>query len=65
MKSLILFGLLVTTPVLAQQGDINAVIPQITVASRGEVKVTPDRANIQISVQTQAATAAAAAADLT
>ena len=63
MKSLILFGLLVTTPVLAQQGDINAVIPQITVASRGEVKVTPDRANIQISVQTQAATAAAAAAE--
>lgn len=63
MKGLILFGLLATTPALAQQGDINAVIPQVTVASRGEVKVTPDRANIQISVQTQAATAAAAAAE--
>ena len=34
-----------------------APIPQISVAARGEVKVVPDRANIQISVQTRAATA--------
>ena len=40
-----------------------APIPQISVASRGEVKVLPDRANIQISVQTRAATADAAAAE--
>lgn len=52
-----------STPVLAQQGDINATIPQIAVASRGEVKVVPDRATIQISVQTRAETAAAAASD--
>src|SRR2546423_4821906 len=38
-------------------------IPQIAVAGRGEVKVSPDRATIQVSVQTRAATAAAAAAD--
>jgi uncharacterized protein len=38
-------------------------IPQIAVSGRGEVKVTPDRATIQISVQTRAATAAAAAAE--
>jgi uncharacterized protein len=38
-------------------------IPQIAVTGRGEVKVSPDRATIQISVQTQAATAAAAAAE--
>ena len=38
-------------------------IPQIVVAGRGEVKVSPDRATIQISVQTRAATAAAAAAE--
>jgi uncharacterized protein len=38
-------------------------IPQITVAGRGEVKVSPDRATIQISVQTRAPTAAAAAAE--
>ena len=63
MKGLILFGLLATTPALAPQGDLPAALPPVTVASRGEVKVTPDRANIQISVQTQAATAAAAAAE--
>jgi uncharacterized protein YggE len=39
------------------------VIPQISVIGRGEIKISPDRATIQISVQTRAATAAAAAAD--
>ena len=38
-------------------------VPQISVAATNEVKVTPDRATIQISVQTRAATAAAAAAE--
>jgi uncharacterized protein YggE len=38
-------------------------IPQIAVTGRGEIKVSPDRATIQISVQTRAATAAAAAAE--
>lgn len=38
-------------------------IPQIAVVGRGEIKVSPDRATIQISVQTRAPTAAAAAAD--
>lgn len=37
-------------------------IPNISVAARQEVKVTPDRATIQIGVQTRAATAAAAGA---
>ena len=37
--------------------------PQIAVVGRGEIKVSPDRATIQISVQTRAATAAAAAAE--
>jgi uncharacterized protein YggE len=37
--------------------------PNIAVMGRGEVKVSPDRATIQISVQTRAATAAAAAAE--
>lgn len=35
--------------------------PQITVASRGEIRVSPDRATVQVSVQTRAATAATAA----
>ncbi|HJQ54739.1 MAG TPA: SIMPL domain-containing protein [Gemmatimonadaceae bacterium] len=54
-------------PVIVQSQDISAfaqtAIPQIVVAGRGEVKVTADRATIQISVQTRAATAAAAAAE--
>lgn len=37
-------------------------IPNISVVARQEVKVTPDRATIQIGVQTRAATAAAAGA---
>jgi uncharacterized protein YggE len=35
--------------------------PQITVSSRGEVQVAPDRARVQVGVETQAKTAAAAA----
>ena len=38
-------------------------VPQIAVSGRGEVKVSPDRATIQISVQTRGSTAAAAAAE--
>lgn len=38
-------------------------VPQIAVSGRGEVKVSPDRATIQISVQTRASTAAVAAAE--
>ena len=53
----------ISTPLMAQQGAISAPIPQISIGSNGEVKVTPDRANIQISVQTKAVTAAAAAAE--
>ncbi len=41
----------------------NELIPQISVIGRGEIKVSSDRATIQISVQTRAPTAAAAAAE--
>lgn len=37
-------------------------VPQITVVGRGETKISPDRATIQISVQTRATTASAAGA---
>ena len=37
--------------------------PSIVTSAQGEAKVTPDRAMIEISVQTRAATAAAAAAE--
>ena len=38
-------------------------IPQIAVVGHGEIKVSPDRATIQVGVQTRAATAEAAAAE--
>ena len=37
--------------------------PQISVSARGEVQVAPDRARVQVGVETQAKTAAAAAAE--
>jgi uncharacterized protein YggE len=66
MRTLILSILAIAagvTPVMAQQGDNIATIPAISIASRGEVKVSPDRASIQIAVQTKGQTAAAAAAE--
>jgi uncharacterized protein YggE len=64
-KKLAFFGLFaaITTSVSAQQPVIQPEIPQIIVSGHGELKITPDRANIQISVQARATTAAAAAAD--
>jgi uncharacterized protein len=65
-KLLLLLSSLIVTPVMAQQGTSNTsfeLIPQILVAARGEVRVAPDRATIQISVQTRAATAATAASE--
>jgi len=53
-------------PLTIQAQDSRAptdAIPQISVGGRGEIKVSPDRATVQISVQTRASTAAAAAAE--
>jgi len=64
MRKLISSALIViSAPLTAQQPPTSAPIPQIAVSSRAEVKVNPDRANIQISVQTRAETAAQAAAE--
>jgi uncharacterized protein YggE len=57
---------LISTPLFAQQSATIAPIdpiPEISVAGHGEAKIAPDRATIQISVQTKAATAAAAASE--
>ena len=65
ITELLTFGLILA-PVTLQAQDSrapNTEIPQIAVTGRGEIKVSPDRATIQISVQTRAATAAAAAAE--
>jgi uncharacterized protein YggE len=67
MKLISVLGLaLISTPLMAQQSaSITPIeqIPEISIASHGEAKVAPDRATIQISVQTRAATAAAAASE--
>jgi uncharacterized protein YggE len=57
---------MVSAPLTGHSQDTRAPfepVPQIAVTGRGEVKVSPDRATIQISVQTRASTAAAAAAE--
>ncbi|MBA3644733.1 MAG: SIMPL domain-containing protein [Gemmatimonadaceae bacterium] len=54
---------LITLPLSAQNHVTEPPIPQISVGGHGEVKVRPDRATIQISVQSRATTAAAAAAE--
>jgi uncharacterized protein YggE len=61
----VLFAALLA-PLSVQAQDSRApfdAIPQIAVTGRGEIKVSPDRATIQVSVQTRATTAAAAAAE--
>ena len=63
-KVIVLLSMVLIAPLSAQQPAITTSIdqvPQIAVAAHGEIKVAPDRAIIQISVQTRAATAAAAA----
>ncbi len=63
IKRLFVALAMIATPVLAQNNANIATPSQISVASRGEVKVNPDKATIQISVQTRSATAAAAATE--
>ncbi|HVF39844.1 MAG TPA: SIMPL domain-containing protein, partial [Gemmatimonadaceae bacterium] len=64
MKIFILSALIaLSAPLSAQEGTTIAPVASISVGARGEVKVSPDRAAIQISVQTRAVTAAAAASE--
>lgn len=61
---LIAIACLLLAPLRGQAQDIRTPlepIPQIAVSAQHEIKVSPDRATIQISVQTRAVTAAAAA----
>ncbi len=55
-------AVLLTTSSLHSQAIIEP-SPQITTSARGQVKISPDRATIHLSVQTKAATAAAAGAE--
>ena len=57
-------GLLSLTPLLLRAQESPTVPPpQISVTARGEVQVAPDRARVQVGVETQAKTAAEAAAE--
>lgn len=58
-----LLGLVIASPGAARaQEPSRPTVPQILTSAHGEVRVTPDRATINVGVQTRAATAAAAAA---
>ena len=64
MRSKLIVALAVLAPSYSRAQDSRAPmepIPQISASAQHEVKVSPDRATIQISVQTRAATAADAA----
>lgn len=65
MRRLVLFSILVATPVAAQQPQPAPAHsgPDIVTSATGEARVTPDRAHVLIGVQTRAATAAQAGAD--
>lgn len=52
---------LATAVEAGSQEPSRPLVPQIVTSAHGEVRVAPDKATIQISVQTRAATAAAAA----
>lgn len=61
---LLALGTTLLVPLTSQSQDIRVpqeVVPQIAVSAHHEVKISPDRATIHISVQTRAPTAAAAA----
>src|SRR5688500_20314829 len=66
MRRVVLLSMLVgAAPVAAQQGAPPSAVqvPDIVTSATGEARVTPDRAQIHIGVQTRAATAAQAGAD--
>jgi uncharacterized protein len=66
MRHLVLLSLLVAAaPLAAQQGAPRSPVqvPDIVTSATGEARVTPDRAQVHIGVQTRAATAAQAGAD--
>src|SRR5204863_3573575 len=66
MNSKIGLYVMLLAPVTLQGQDSRATvepIPAIAVTSRGETKVSPDRATLQVGVQTRAATAASAASE--
>lgn len=63
MKRILTAIVFCSAPLSAQNTAISTPLSQISVSSRGDIKVTPDHATIQISVRTKGATAAGAASE--
>lgn len=63
IRLILCFLAVFNTPLLAQFSAISPENPQILVTGHGEIRITPDRASIQIGVESRAVTAAAAAAE--
>ena len=61
--SVLFLATTVTSRAGAQPTTYTSAPPQIVVSANGEVVITPDRANIQLGVETQAKTAALASAE--
>lgn len=59
----VFLGIVVTSRAGAQATTYPQAPPQIVVSANGEVVITPDRANVQLGVETQARTAALASAE--
>jgi uncharacterized protein YggE len=55
-------AMVLSTPLASAQQSVSAA-PQVITTGRGEVDLKPDRARLEFSVETRAATAATAAAD--
>ena len=63
VASVLFLATTITSRASAQPTTYTAPPPQIVVSANGEVVITPDRANIQLGVETQAKTAALASAE--
>ena len=63
LGSVLFMATTITSPAAAQATGYTAAPPQIVVSANGEVVITPDRANIQLGVETQAKTAALASSE--
>ncbi|MBM3909049.1 MAG: SIMPL domain-containing protein, partial [Gemmatimonadetes bacterium] len=63
LGAIVIVGLLAGSTVSAAQHPASAVVPQVVTVGRGEVEIKPDRARLELGVETRASTAGAAAAE--
>lgn len=63
LGAMVLAGLVAVAEVGAAQHPGTPAVPQVVTVGRGEVDIKPDRARLELGVETRASTAAAAAAE--